>query len=197
MPRISVDFYDLKEGDPIDNPLVAAIASGSLSAGYKDPCIFYINCIYGNDEDKESLIKSVVCRASSSRSIRDVYVATTVNISPFDFPPNKYTIEKQDENDTREIIPVDEVMTKSIKYMESLGFESIFDYEPGNASFMVYTGTEYFYNPEHAKEVLDFIRKLPEENPEPTHMRVTQEELAKMMGGEPNDEQTEESSEEE
>ena len=196
MPRISVDYYELKDGDLIDNPLVAAIASVALSAGYKDPTIAFISVLYGDKEQKHIMVSDVARKMSSIQKDHDAYIATAATISPFEFPPNKYTIEKQGEDDTREIIPVDEVIGHDIAELKEFGFEPIFD-EPGSVNtFCIYTGADHNYDPGHAKAALKFIRELPEENPEPTHMRVTQEELAKMMGGEMNEEADESSKEE-
>lgn len=196
MPRISVDYYELKEGDPVDNPLVAAIASAALSTGHKDPVIAFISILYGDKDQKCNMVSDAVRKLASIQKDHDAYIATAATISPFEFPPNKYTIEKQGEEDTREIIPVEKVIARDIAELKEFGFEPIFD-EPGSVNtFCVYTGTDHDYNPDNAKAVLKFIRELPEENPEPTHMRVTQEELAKMMGGEANEE-TDESSEKE
>ena len=192
MPRISIDYYDLREGDPIDNPLVAAIASAALSNGIKDPKIIFIPCLYGTDDDKQKIIEDLIAKSPKS------YIGTMASISPFKYPPNKYTIEKQGDDDPREIIPVDDVIKSEIDDLNKLGFELIFDSNTcdDKTTFCIYTGTASGYDPANAKDAIKFIRDLPEENPQPTHMRVTQEELAKMMGGGTNDEEAAETAEE-
>lgn len=186
MSRISVDFYKLKKGDPIDQPIVACIANYALQNTIENPNIAVIACAVGSKEEKKAAISEVIEKVKAIDGTP--FIAMPVGISVFDFPPNKYTIKKEDENDTRELIPVDSVMERCITEAKELGFEPVFEPNPGEVSCIcIYTGMP------NSKEVIEYIKNLPEENPEPTHMRVTEEELIKMMGGDTNVEETDES----
>ena len=195
MSRISLDLYRLKEGDPIDQPIIACIANYTLLNKVENPNVLVISMVYGSKEQKLVLVSNAIANLVTLPGAPFVIMVT--GITRFEYPPNKYTIEKENENDTREIIPVDDVMKEKIAEARELGFEPIFE-DPGAASAIcIYTGEGAGYDPlPHSKEVLEYIKNLPEENPEPTHMRVTQEELANMMGGDNSAEEANECSEE-
>lgn len=194
MPRISIDYYELEKGDPIDQPIVACIASYAVQNKLEHIRVMTVNMLYGNDHDCEKLFNEAYSRFITTPGTK--FITLTVGISRLEFPPDKYTIEKENEQDTREIISIDEVMAKKIEQAKQLGFEPIFN-DPGSlSSICIFTGLDPDLPMPCANELLEFIRNLPEENPEPTHMKVTEDELIKMMGGDINAETTDESSDE-
>lgn len=179
MNKVSINIYDPAKGENVvDQPIIAATMEYFSRNNIADTSIAIIE-VAGNNDDKSSMINTAVDAALLAGKNPIIYAIVTV--SPFEYNPRDYTIKHEDENDTRKLIDVDKVIENDISIHKAGGFTPLFGNNPGEISCIcVYTGSSAS---EHTEGAIEFIRSLPKENPEPTRIRLTQEELAKMMGG--------------
>ena len=183
MPRITATLYKLREGDPIDNQLIMPVAAYAASNGIEQPNILFIESVHGTVDEKMDIITKAIQSVADEDNL---FIIALAAISMLEFPQDKYTLEKTDENDEREVIPVEKTMIRELNMFNDLGFEAYPGDTKALGNMCVYTVTD------NGRKLLDFVLEEAEKeaNQEPTHMRVTQEELANMMGGANNEEAT-------
>ena len=170
MPRITATLYRLREGDPIDNNFIIPVAGYASQNQMDTPNILMIDAVYGTIEEKKDMINKAI---ESVAGEDNLFIVSYAAVSPLEFPSDKYTLEKEDENDPRELIPVSDVIARELNMFEDLGFEA-YPNDTTCVNICIYTKND------NGKKLLDFIINSDEQ-------AESKEVITDDNGGEDND----------
>lgn len=175
MPRITATLYRLREGDPIDNQFIIPVAGYASQNKIEAPNILMIDAAYGTIEEKKDMINKAI---ESVAGEDNLFIVSYAAVSPLEFPSDRYTLEKEGEDDPRELIPVSDVIKRELDMFEDLGFEA-YPNDTTSVNICVYTQND------NGKNLLDFIINSDEQ-------AKSKELVTDDNGGEDNDKESNE-----
>lgn len=93
---------------------------GAMEMLQKNYPIVYIGSYLGNQEEKKEILKKILEKCKDE----NVVICTTAYISTDEFPENEYCLER-DENNSKTLIPVDEILDREMSILAYVGFVSV------------------------------------------------------------------------
>lgn len=136
----------------IENDVLGAMEELDIHDHY----LAFIRSYEGTQEEKVKLIKEQVKLLDKMGCV----IITDAYISNTEFPASKYVLpnfDRTDSLDDREVIPVDEVLERESKLLESLGFISINDYVDYEWK------VAYIYGNELGKKIANHLKEIVKE----------------------------------